>query len=129
VPRCGGGGGGAPLTRRGAGQVRLQTQEPDPKTGKMPYAGMVDCARQTFSSEGARGLYKGAASPLVGAAVHNAGVFFTYGQAKKVTGADARGAPLWSVWLAGAIAAVPITFIEAPVGASAAVRAAQAARH
>jgi len=60
-------------------------------------------------------LYKGAASPLLGAAIHNAGVFFSYGQAKRLTGADVPGADLRLFWLAGAISAVPITALETPV--------------
>lgn len=96
-------------------KVRLQTQRPDPVTGKMPFDGMVDCARKTFAGEGVAGLYKGAASPLVGAAIHNAAVFFSYGQAKKLTGADKRGAALPTYFWAGAISAVPISFVEAPV--------------
>jgi len=76
---------------------------------------MADCARKTFAGEGLGGLYKGAASPLVGAAIHNAGVFFSYGQAKRFTGADEKGAPLHKFWLAGALAAVPITTLETPV--------------
>jgi len=57
-------------------KVRLQTQQPDPVTGEMPFKNMMDCARKTFAGEGLGGLYKGAASPLLGAAIHNAGVFF-----------------------------------------------------
>jgi len=76
---------------------------------------MADCARKTFAGEGLGGLYKGAASPLLGAAIHNAGVFFSYGQAKRLTGADVKGAALSKYWLAGAIASVPITVLETPV--------------
>eukprot|EP00953_Heterococcus_sp_UTEX-ZZ885_P019691 10991-Heterococcus_DN1.PRE.3 len=45
-------------------------------------AGMGDCIRKTLAREGVLGLYAGAASPLLGAMAHNAGVFFSYGMAK-----------------------------------------------
>lgn len=96
-------------------KIRLQTQQVDPVTGKVPFDSMLDCARKTFAGEGLGGLYKGAASPLLGAALHNAGVFFSYGQAKHLTGASERGAPLARYWTAGALAAVPITLLETPV--------------
>lgn len=38
-----------------------------------------------MAREGVKGLYAGAASPLLGAMAHNAGVFFSYGMAKQVT--------------------------------------------
>jgi len=75
----------------------------------------VDCARKTFAGEGLGGLYKGAASPLLGAAIHNAGVFFSYGQSKRFTGASEKGAPLSTFWFAGALASIPITVLETPV--------------
>ena len=46
---------------------------------------MVDCFRKTMAREGVKGLYAGAAAPLWGAMAHNAGVFFSYGMAKKVS--------------------------------------------
>lgn len=46
---------------------------------------MADCFRKTMAREGVKGLYAGAASPLIGAMAHNAGVFFSYGMSKKVT--------------------------------------------
>ncbi len=36
--------------------------------------GVMDCVRKTIAKEGALGLYSGAASPLLGAMAHNAGV-------------------------------------------------------
>lgn len=95
-------------------KVRLQTQQPGPD-GKMPFAGMLDCGKKTFAKEGMSGLYKGAASPLLGAMAHNAGVFFSYGQAKKLTGADVMGAPLHTFLMAGSLASIPITIVETPV--------------
>mmetsp|Transcript_33433 Transcript_33433/g.40969 ORF Transcript_33433/g.40969 Transcript_33433/m.40969 type:complete len:299 (-) Transcript_33433:434-1330(-) len=96
-------------------KVRLQTQVPGPD-GKMPFAGMMDCAKKTFSHEGLGGLYKGAASPLLGAMAHNAGIFFSYGQARKFTGADVPGCELYRFFLAGALAGgTLITIVETPV--------------
>ena len=46
-------------------KVRIQTQVPD-ATGKLPYKGAIDCARQTLQREGPRGLYKGMSAPLAG---------------------------------------------------------------
>lgn len=76
---------------------------------------MLDCAKQTFAQEGVRGLYRGAASPLIGACFHNASVFFWYGGAKRLIGADKRDASLKDIWLAGALAGVPVSFVESPV--------------
>jgi len=95
-------------------KVRLQMQKPSPD-GQLPFNGMLDCARKTFAHEGIRGLYKGAASPLLGAMAHNAGVFFSYGQAKKLTGADRTGAPLVKYFYSGAMAALAISCVETPV--------------
>lgn len=95
-------------------KVRLQTQVPGPD-GKLPFSGMGDCIRKTIALEGYSGLYKGAASPLIGSMAHNAGVFFSYGQAKKIVGADQTGAPLFKHYQAGALAAVFITCVESPV--------------
>lgn len=61
-------------------KVRLQTQS----STNPEFTGMADCFRKTWAREGLGGLYAGAASPLLGAMAHNAGVFFSYGMAKRV---------------------------------------------
>eukprot|EP00548_Thalassiothrix_antarctica_P004175 CAMPEP_0194147260 /NCGR_PEP_ID=MMETSP0152-20130528/22617_1 /TAXON_ID=1049557 /ORGANISM="Thalassiothrix antarctica, Strain L6-D1" /LENGTH=253 /DNA_ID=CAMNT_0038847981 /DNA_START=436 /DNA_END=1197 /DNA_ORIENTATION=+ len=38
---------------------RLMNQRVDPKTGKMPYSGIVDCATQILKKEGPKGFYSG----------------------------------------------------------------------
>jgi len=38
---------------------RLMNQRIDPKTGKMPYSGLADCAMQIFKKEGPTGFYNG----------------------------------------------------------------------
>eukprot|EP01129_Flabellula_baltica_P013351 TRINITY_DN6174_c0_g1_i2.p1 TRINITY_DN6174_c0_g1~~TRINITY_DN6174_c0_g1_i2.p1 ORF type:complete len:113 (-),score=16.10 TRINITY_DN6174_c0_g1_i2:24-362(-) len=64
-------------------KVRLQTQPY--KNGKPQYFdGMLDCVVKTLKKEGFRGLYKGAASPLAGAMLHNANVFFCFGRMKQL---------------------------------------------
>lgn len=60
------------------------------------------------------GLYAGAASPLIGAMAHNAGVFFSYGMAKRIVGGgEELSVPQY--YAAGALAAIPISIVESPV--------------
>ena len=68
-----------------------------------------------FDEDPFSGLYKGAASPLLGSIAHNSGVFFSYGQAKIVVGADVPGCELYKFLLAGALAGCGITLVETPV--------------
>ncbi|CAM9114948.1 unnamed protein product [Chrysoparadoxa australica] len=91
-------------------KVRLQTQS----NVNPEFSGMGDCFRKTMEREGVMGLYAGAASPLMGAMAHNAGVFFSYGKAKEIVGG---GKPLeiYQYYQAGALAAIPITVVESPV--------------
>lgn len=42
------------------------------------YAGPIDCFRQSWREEGLRGLYRGVSAPLVGAAIENSSLFFSY---------------------------------------------------
>ncbi|CAM9970834.1 unnamed protein product, partial [Phaeothamnion confervicola] len=91
-------------------KVRLQTQS----STNPVYSGMADCFKKTWAQEGFGGLYAGAASPLLGAMAHNAGVFFSYGMAKKVVGGG-KELTIPQYYAAGALAAVPITIVEAPV--------------
>ncbi|CAM9388823.1 unnamed protein product, partial [Discosporangium mesarthrocarpum] len=91
-------------------KVRLQTQS----SVNPEFTGMVDCFRQTMVKEGVAGLYAGAASPLIGAMAHNAVVFFSYGLSKKIVSGGKELAP-FQYYMAGSLAAVPISLIEAPV--------------
>eukprot|EP00514_Thraustochytrium_sp_LLF1b_P008990 CAMPEP_0184551396 /NCGR_PEP_ID=MMETSP0199_2-20130426/24892_1 /TAXON_ID=1112570 /ORGANISM="Thraustochytrium sp., Strain LLF1b" /LENGTH=287 /DNA_ID=CAMNT_0026946553 /DNA_START=59 /DNA_END=922 /DNA_ORIENTATION=- len=95
-------------------KVMLQTQKPD-ANGKVRYAGMMDCFKQTLASDGFKGLYRGAASPLIGAMLHNAALFFSFGKAKHLFGADEPNAPLHSFFLSGALAGGFVVSIEAPM--------------
>ena len=74
-------------------KVRLQTQVAA-ADGTLAFDGMGDCFRKTWSAEGLAGLYRGVMSPLAGAAAHNAGVFFSYGFAKRAVAGFEDGAEL-----------------------------------
>jgi len=80
---------------------------------------MIDCFKKTFAQEGLRGLYKGAMSPLAGAMAHNAGIFFFYGQSKKVVCANSGHTkdtmPLEDYFKAGAITGLLVNIVESPV--------------
>ncbi|CAM9299290.1 unnamed protein product [Ascophyllum nodosum] len=91
-------------------KVRLQTQS----SINPEFAGMIDCFRKTFAREGVAGLYAGAASPLLGAMAHNAGVFFSYGMAKQVIGGG-KELTVPQYFAAGSLASIPISIVEAPV--------------
>lgn len=94
-------------------KVRLQTQI----AGQQQFNGMVDCIKKTFAQEGMKAFYKGAASPITGAMAMNAGLFFSYGQAR-VYLADPQkpNEPLSlpRILLAGAFAGGFVSLIESP---------------
>ncbi|KAL4878244.1 mitochondrial carrier domain-containing protein [Aspergillus karnatakaensis] len=56
-------------------KVRLQSQ---PDHLPLRYNGPLDCFRQSFRAEGLRGLYRGISAPMMGAAVENSCLFFSY---------------------------------------------------
>ncbi|KAL3470075.1 mitochondrial carrier domain-containing protein [Aspergillus californicus] len=56
-------------------KVRLQSQ---PDHLPLRYNGPLDCFRQSFQAEGLRGLYRGISAPMMGAAVENSCLFFSY---------------------------------------------------
>ncbi|KAL4783876.1 mitochondrial carrier domain-containing protein [Aspergillus varians] len=56
-------------------KVRLQSQ---PDHLPLRYNGPLDCFRQSFQTEGLRGLYRGISAPMAGAAVENSCLFFSY---------------------------------------------------
>jgi len=92
-----------------ATQVRIAGQKP-------MYNGMVDCLTKTFKEEGVRGLYKGSASPLVGAMFHNACLFFANGQARRLMGGnDSSSLPLLSEFYCGMIAGGAVCVVETPI--------------
>lgn len=69
-------------------KVRLQTM-PRPQPGEVPrYTGAMDCTLQTIRKEGALGLYKGMAAPLIGVTPMFAVCFFGFNLGKKLQQKD-----------------------------------------
>ncbi|EFE43260.1 hypothetical protein TRV_01928 [Trichophyton verrucosum HKI 0517] len=56
-------------------KVRLQSQ---PDGRPLRYTGPIDCFRQSLRQEGIQGLYRGISAPLLGAAIENSSLFFSY---------------------------------------------------
>ncbi|KAK2871615.1 hypothetical protein FQN49_003004 [Arthroderma sp. PD_2] len=56
-------------------KVRLQSQ---PDGLPLRYNGPIDCFRQSIRQEGIHGLYRGISAPLLGAAIENSSLFFSY---------------------------------------------------
>ncbi|KAJ5549720.1 hypothetical protein N7535_002343 [Penicillium sp. DV-2018c] len=56
-------------------KVRLQSQ---PAHLPLRYSGPLDCFRQSFRTDGFRGLYRGISAPMAGAAVETSCLFFSY---------------------------------------------------
>lgn len=56
-------------------KVRLQSQ---PSHLPLRYTGPLDCFRQSFRTDGIRGLYRGISAPMTGAAVETSCLFFSY---------------------------------------------------
>jgi len=91
-------------------KVRLQTQSHTNPT----YSGLGDCVRKTWAAEGAKGFYKGVASPLVGQMVFNAVQFAAYGEAKRLV-AGTRPMELPDYFAAGALTGFTVAFVESPI--------------
>ncbi|KAJ5173225.1 mitochondrial 2-oxoglutarate/malate carrier protein [Penicillium capsulatum] len=51
-------------------KTRLQKQQKDPKTGKLPYRGVIDCARKVVAEEGWLRFYRGFGTYYVRIAPH-----------------------------------------------------------
>ena len=96
-------------------KVKLQSQ-PAPLPGQpAKYAGAIDAVKQTISSEGPRGLYKGMGAPLATVAAFNAVLFTVRGQMESLVRAH-PGAHL-SVSqqvICGAGAGVAVSFLACP---------------
>ena len=116
-----GGGGGICLVVVGHPldtiKVKMQMMEVIP--GKPPpYAGVLDCARQTIAEHGPRGLYAGVMAPLAGVTPMYALCFLGYGQGKKIfcddDAFDQQNPKLLQIGLAGAFSAAFTTPILAP---------------
>ena len=92
-------------------KVLMQTQP----SGRPVYSGVVDCVVKTVRSDGVRGgLYRGAASPLIGQVYFQAIKFAAYGQSVALvrhyysTSAD-HHMGLREFFIAGALAQVRST--------------------
>lgn len=96
-------------------KVKLQSQ-PNPLPGQLPkYAGAFDAVKQTITSEGPGGLYKGMGAPLATVAAFNALLFTVRGQMEALLRSE-PGVPL-SVnqqVICGAGAGVAASFLACP---------------
>lgn len=65
-------------------KTRLQKQQKDPKTGKLPYRGVMDCARKVVAEEGWLRFYRGFGTYYVRIAPHALvdPTFFQFGRAR-----------------------------------------------
>ncbi|PVU88898.1 hypothetical protein BB561_005653 [Smittium simulii] len=95
-------------------KVRLQTMR-----SPTQYAGPLDCLRQTVRYEGAKALYSGVASPLVGIGFCNAVVFAANGAFRQLL-ADLKNTRVSDLSIidkaqAGALAGFAMAFFNCPV--------------
>lgn len=94
---------------------RLQMQPTPPI-----YAGTLNCIQKTIAEEGARGLYRGMASPLVGVGFVNAVVFLGNEESKRLI-VSARGYSsvaelgIGDSFVAGAITGAAASIVTCPV--------------
>lgn len=51
-------------------KTRLQNMRPDPKTGAMPYTGVIDCAAKVIRHEGVLALWRGLSAYYLRCAPH-----------------------------------------------------------
>lgn len=93
-------------------KVRLQAQ---PEDRPLRYSGPVDCFRQSFKEGGISGLYRGVASPIVGAAAENASLFLVYNLAREwLRGSVPLGETSFSL-LCGAISGAVTSYVLTPI--------------
>jgi hypothetical protein len=94
-------------------KVRLQLSTHGVAAGMTP----LQCARWTVQTEGAQGLYRGLASPMVSVPLVNAVVFSSYGQAKELLQGRHPATALTATegCLAGAWAGLVNTSVVTPV--------------
>lgn len=98
-------------------KVRLQSQ---PEHLPPRYTGPLDCFRQSFQADGVRGLYRGISAPMMGAAVENSCLFFSYRLIQDVLRATVfpgqeqlpLGALLLSGAASGSVTSLALTPIE-----------------
>ncbi|PVV00934.1 hypothetical protein BB560_004663 [Smittium megazygosporum] len=95
-------------------KVRMQTMD------SKVFGGTIDCLKQTWVNEGFTGFYRGLASPLVGAMVENAFIFFAYKKIQSLvaysTNAESNQAlSVPQLALCGGISGLAVAFILTPV--------------
>lgn len=98
--------------------IRIRLQCSVEASGR-PRAGILECARACLRNEGARGLYKGVASPTLTVGGMSALLFFSYESASRAirrASAQREGneLSLGQVFLAGASSGVATAFITSP---------------
>ncbi|RUP48636.1 mitochondrial carrier domain-containing protein [Jimgerdemannia flammicorona] len=93
-------------------KVRMQTQPNPPR-----YRNAVDCLRQTVQYEGARGLFKGVTSPLMGIGICNAVVFTANGNFRRMLqkGDESKVLSLAEITVAGSLSGFVMSFVNCPV--------------
>ena len=95
-------------------KVLLQTQNIEGNTGPR-YTGAWDCLKTTVREKGARGLYTGLSSPLLGSCAENAVLFAAYGKFKKLLGEKpGEDLDLLSLAMAGAGAGFVVPMVLTP---------------
>ncbi|KNE69631.1 hypothetical protein AMAG_14186 [Allomyces macrogynus ATCC 38327] len=102
-------------------KVRLQSQPMTSDAGRPKlYTGSVDCFRKIVHKEGVRGLYKGLASPLIGAVLENATLFVSYNAIQNAIRSNTDADPdvpltLPQLFTAGALAGTVASFLLTPI--------------
>lgn len=96
-------------------KVKLQSQ-PMALAGELPrYSGAMDAVKQTFSSEGPRGFFKGMGAPLATVAAFNAVLFTVRGQMESFLRSQPGALiPLNQQVLCGAVAGFSVSFLACP---------------
>ena len=79
------------------------------------YRSTIDCVKQTLSRQGLKGFYTGIYSPLAGQMVFRATSFGTYFYAVKHFSKEHETPPLPTLFAAGAVTGLAISFVEAPI--------------
>mmetsp|Transcript_55919 Transcript_55919/g.137039 ORF Transcript_55919/g.137039 Transcript_55919/m.137039 type:complete len:309 (-) Transcript_55919:1271-2197(-) len=99
-------------------KVRLQCQNALLHPGQAPlYTGPLDCVRKTLAQEGVIGLYRGAASPLVGQMLFRATLFLSNGECKRLVGGGKppHDMTLRQITVAGTLTGGVVSFVESPI--------------
>ncbi|TAQ89552.1 hypothetical protein B7494_g2112 [Chlorociboria aeruginascens] len=98
-------------------KVRLQSQ---PDHLPLRYKGPIDCFRQSISSDGLLGLYRGISAPLVGAALETSSLFFWERVGRESLFRSGlyqreKPLPLSALWLTGAISGAFTSLVLTPI--------------